>query len=293
MIVSQTIAAVPSIVMAAPAKLNLFLEIIGKREDGFHNLETLILAVDLFDTLELTATQERTIQLNCSDSSLPTDARNLVYRAAEKLLPNGGIDIQLTKRIPREAGMGGGSSDAAATLMAMNRMMGLNKTHAELNAIAAELGSDVGVFLTPPAGWCTGRGEEVEAIKVKHAFHFVVVKPVIGCSTAEVYKRVSVPPTPRNGRDARKALEQGDPEKLAVRMFNRLQEAAFSVAPNLRTVHDRLTACRPLGMQVTGSGSAVYALCRDRTDAERIAHEFQKWDERVFVLRGITKESPR
>ena len=293
MIVSQTFAATPSIVMAAPAKLNLFLEITGKREDGFHNLDTLILAVDLFDTLELTATKERTIRLNCSDSNLPTDARNLVYRAAEKLLPNGGIDIQLTKRIPSEAGMGGGSSDAGSTLMAMNRLMGLNKTHDELNKLAAELGSDVGFFLTPPAGWCTGRGEVVEPIMVKQAFHFVVVKPTVGCPTADVYKRVTVPTAPRNGRDARKALEQGDPEKLAAGMFNRLQEPAFAVAPSVRTVHERLTACRPFGVQVTGSGSAVFALCRDRIDAERVAHEFQKWDERVFVLRGITAETPR
>lgn len=293
MIVSQTDAVPQSLVIAAPAKLNLFLEITGKRPDGYHEIETLILAVDWFDTLELTATKSFEIRLQCSDSNLPTDAKNLVYRAAEKLLPNGGIDIRLTKRIPNEAGMGGGSSDAAATLKAINELKKLGKSKEELGAMAAKLGSDVGFFLTPQAGWCTGRGEIVEAIAVKHQFHFVVVKPAVGCPTAEVYKRVTVPAFPRQGTDVRKALVQGDPEKLAATMFNLLQEPAFEVAPAVGTVFERLNNCRPLGVQVTGSGSAVFAVCRDRADAERVANDFDRRDEQVVVLRGITEETPR
>ena len=172
-------------------------------------------------------------------------------------------------------------------------MFGSNQTATELTATAAELGSDVGFFLTPPAGWCTGRGEIVEPVPVGGPFHFVVVKPPVGCSTADVYKRVTVPKKMQQGTNVRLALEQNDPEKLAAGLFNRLQDAAFAVAPAVRMAYERLKACRPLAVQVTGSGSAVFALCKDRTDAIRVADGYRKTDELVFVLRNLSEETPR
>ena len=279
----------------APAKLNLFLEITGKRADGFHDVETLMLAVDWYDTIELVPqgerTNERSIRLTCNDATLPTDGRNLVYRAAELVKPDGGLDIRLTKRIPQEAGLGGGSSDAAATLIAMNDVFALCRSRDELTALAARLGSDVPFFLAGSAGWCTGRGDVVEPVPVGGTFHFVAVKPPVGCPTADVYKRTVLPTTRRNGREARDALERGDPEKLAAGLFNRLQEATFLLAPEVRDRYDRLIRSHPLGVQVTGSGSTVFAVCRDRAEAIRIANECRMPDDTTVVLRGF--EFPR
>jgi 4-diphosphocytidyl-2-C-methyl-D-erythritol kinase len=279
------------VVAFAAAKLNLFLEITGKRADGYHDLETLMLAVDWYDTIEFTPNEEQSIRLTCNDATLPTDSRNLVYRAAERMKPAGGVDIRLTKRIPHEAGLGGGSSDAASTLNAMNVVFSLGRSRNELTAIAAELGSDVPFFLAGSAGWCTGRGDVVEPVPVGGMFHFVAVKPPVGCPTAEVYKRTVLPTTRRSGREARDALERGDPEKLAAGLFNRLQEATFLLAPAVRDRYDRLIRSNPLGVQVTGSGSTVFAVCRDRAEAIRIANECRTPDDTTVVLRGF--EFPR
>lgn len=282
------------VVAYAPAKLNLFLEITGKRANGYHDLETLMLAVDWYDTIEITpngASGKQSIRLTCNDATLPTDGRNLVYRAAELLKPDGGVDIRLTKRIPHEAGLGGGSSDAAATLTAINEAIALGRSQRELAAIAAQLGSDVPFFLAGSAAWCTGRGDVVEPVPVGGTFHFVAIKPPVGCPTADVYKRTVLPSTRRNGREARDALERGDPEKLAAGLFNRLQEATFLLAPEVRDRYDRLTRSNPLGVQVTGSGSTVFAVCRDRADAIRTASECRTPGDTTVVLRGI--EFPR
>jgi 4-diphosphocytidyl-2-C-methyl-D-erythritol kinase len=275
------------VVAYAPAKLNLFLEILGKRADGYHDLETLILAVDWYDTIELVPDGEPTIRLTCNDAMLPTDGRNLVYRAAEGMKPDGGLELRLTKRIPHEAGLGGGSSDAAATLIAMNRAFPLGRSQDELTAMAARLGSDVPFFLSGSAAWCTGRGDVVEPVPVGGTFHFVAIKPPVGCPTAEVYKRTVLPSIRRNGQEALDALERGDPEKLAAGMFNRLQDATFLLAPEVRDRYDRLIRSNPLGVQVTGSGSTVFAVCRDRAEAIRIADECRTPDDTTVVLRGF------
>ena len=137
-----------SLVVAAPAKINLFLEIRGKRPDGYHDLESLMVAVNLFDTLELSTRFDGAIELRCDPPSLSTGRDNLVYKAAERLRIRAnreelGASIHLTKRIPMQAGLAGGSSDAAATILGLNHLWNLNLSHSELAAVAAEVGSDV------------------------------------------------------------------------------------------------------------------------------------------------------
>src|SRR4051812_5948637 len=145
----RTVSATPDrLVVAAPAKLNLFLEVRGKRPDGFHDLETLMVAVDLFDTLELAAAADGRITLECDPPGLPTGPGNLVYKAADALprhatRPALGAAIRLVKRIPAQAGLAGGSSDAAATIAGLNRVWKLNLSPADLAAVAADVGSDV------------------------------------------------------------------------------------------------------------------------------------------------------
>src|SRR5438874_4139070 len=153
-----------TLILRAPAKVNLFLEVVGKRADGFHAVNTLMVAVSLVDTLEFASADDGLLDLTCSDPALSVGPENLVVRAANVLRRHtgsrAGAAICLTKRIPMQAGLGGGSSDAAATLVGLNRLWGLNLGADVLTTLAASLGSDVAFFLDGPAAWCTGRGEE-------------------------------------------------------------------------------------------------------------------------------------
>ncbi len=288
-------------VIRAAAKVNLFLEVLGKRADGFHEIATLIVPVNLYDTLEVQPAAGGELRLVCDPPTVPAGPTNLVWKAADELRRafgvTAGADIRLTKRIPHEAGLGGGSSDAAAAIAALNAVWGLNRGIRELAPVAAAVGSDVPVFLTVRpgwvalsesdirsdsrresatlGGWCTGRGEIVTPVPVGAPLHLVIVKPPVGCPTAEVYKRVTVPPSPRAGGAALEALASGDPTRVAAALHNRLQPAAFDLQPAVRRVYDALNSCGPLGCLLSGSGACVFAVCRDRRDAARVARRFE------------------
>ncbi|MBV8077309.1 MAG: 4-(cytidine 5'-diphospho)-2-C-methyl-D-erythritol kinase, partial [Planctomycetaceae bacterium] len=152
----------------APAKLNLFLEILGRRDDSYHEVESLMVAVDLYDTLTFVEDPSGAITLRCDDPTLPTGRDNLVVRAAERLREASGCPrgaaIALRKAIPAQAGLAGGSSDAAATLQALDRLWDLRTPPGRMDALAGALGSDVAFFRRGPAAVCRGRGERVEAV---------------------------------------------------------------------------------------------------------------------------------
>lgn len=276
-------------VAAAPAKVNLFLEVVGKRADGYHDVETLLVPVDLFDTLEVRSVPGDSFTLECDPLGLPTGPTNLVAVAAALLECHTGrrfgIDVKLVKRIPHEAGLGGGSSDAAAMLLALNHLFDLGMTLEELAALGGGIGSDVPAFLTGPAAWGTGRGEVVTSASVGGVLHLVLVKPPLGLGTANVYRHVSVPADPLSGDALRAAVAAGDAERIAPLMHNRLQDAAFAAAPAVARLHARLAECGPLAAMVSGSGSCVFALCRGRADAVRVAGSVAG-SGRVFVVRA-------
>lgn len=288
-----------ALVAAAPAKLNLFLEILRKRSDGYHDLESLMVAVDLFDTLELRATHDGQIALACEPATLSAGPDNLVHKAAVALRnhaeqPQLGAAIRLTKRIPTQAGLGGGSSDAAAALAGLNEIWKLGLTRQELLAIAASIGSDVAFFLTPPAAWCTGRGERATPEQSAGGFHFVLVCPPVGLGTAGVYGRLTVPREPVPGAAVRAAFRCGDPEALGRVIFNRLEGPAFALGPLVGRIRRRLGSLGACGAMMSGSGSAVFAVCRDRRHAEQVAGDFQNTrpadepESRVMVVRSLT-----
>jgi 4-diphosphocytidyl-2-C-methyl-D-erythritol kinase len=293
-------------VLAAPAKLNLFLEILRKRPDGYHELESLMVAIDLFDTLELRATSDGKISLTCESASLSAGPDNLVHRAAVALRvsvrhPELGAEIRLTKRIPTQAGLGGGSSDAAAALVGLNRIWKLGLTREELLVIAASIGSDVAFFLTLPAAWCTGRGETVvmeptptsACAPGESGFYFVLVCPPVGLGTAGVYGRLAVPVEPVAGDRVRAAFRTGAADALGRALFNRLEEPAFGLEPLVGRIRHRLGALGPCGALMSGSGSAVFAVCRDRAHAIEVAGAFQdsrpadEPESRVLVVRSL------
>jgi 4-diphosphocytidyl-2-C-methyl-D-erythritol kinase len=260
----------------APAKINLYLEILGKRPDGYHDIATLMLAVELFDELDLDLDGSGSLSLSCDVPGLSTGPDNLVLRAAGLLQSRTGCSkgakIHLTKRIPWAAGLGGGSSDAAATLAGLNELWQLNLSAAELAEMGAEIGSDVPFFFHTPAAWCTGRGEKVAPVNVGRAFDLVLVKPPIGLSTAEVYRNCgwSESAARNTEADILEALVAGDVERIAKGLHNRLQDAAFRLAPSVAELYRRLRNTGAAGCLLSGSGSCLFALCRDRQEAQRV-----------------------
>jgi 4-diphosphocytidyl-2-C-methyl-D-erythritol kinase len=263
----------------APAKVNLFLEVIGKRADGYHELRTLMVTVSLYDTLTFSLAPTGSIRLSCPGVDLSAGPENLIVRAADHLRRHtghdAGADVVLTKRIPLAAGLAGGSTDAAATLVGLNRLWGLGLGRNELATMAADLGSDVAFFLDPPCAWCTGRGEVVERWPLGARLHLVLVAPPFGLSTAEVYRNLTAPAQPLSGDEMKAAVRAGDVAAIGRFLHNRLQEPAERLRPELADWLDRLTKLEPAGCLMSGSGSTLFALCRDRREAARIAREFR------------------
>jgi 4-diphosphocytidyl-2-C-methyl-D-erythritol kinase len=261
----------------APAKVNLFLEVLGKRPDGYHDLCTLLVAIDLFDSLEFERLSDGVISLTCDDPRVPAGEGNLMVQAARRLKEMSksplGARMSLRKRIPMQAGLGGGSSDAAATLRVLNELWDLRLSQEELQSVASDLGSDVPFFLDGPAAWCTGRGEKVSQTPLGITLDLVLICPSVGLSTREVFRRVRVPHEPVAPSAMQQALRRGDLAGVGAALHNRLQEAAEELAPGLRSVREVLESLGPLGHQMSGSGSSYFALCRDQQEAEALAEK--------------------
>jgi 4-diphosphocytidyl-2-C-methyl-D-erythritol kinase len=276
-----------AVVVRAPAKVNLFLEVLANRADGYHEIATLMAAVSLYDTLEFKEETSGQILLRCDQPQLSTGPENLVCRAAEMLRRHTGCvrgaRIGLAKRIPMSAGLAGGSTDAAATLAGLNLLWGLDLRTSELAEQGAALGSDVPFFFSTPAAWCTGRGEKVSPVTLGRTLHMVLACPPAGLATADVYRGVVVPERPESGEEVRQAVIEGNVEEIGRRLHNRLQPAAERLCPEIAALQARLTSLRtePGGpwAAMSGSGSTMFALCRDHADALRLARELRNQQE--------------
>ena len=278
------------VVVQAPAKLNLFFEVLAKRDDGYHEIETLMCPVDLYDTLCFRE-GPRQLELTCqrvngatgptglTGEVLPEGRENLVLRAVELLRRRAGVDfgatLRLVKRIPIAAGLGGGSSDAAAALVAANEAWGLGRSLDELAEISAELGSDVPFFFARGPAICRGRGERVEPVDGVFALHFVVVYPPEGLSTAAVYDACRPAARPKTPAPLLEALARGDVNRVGRLLFNRLQPAAGKLSTWIGRLQRRLAREDCLGHGMSGSGSSYFGLCRHARHARRVARRLQ------------------
>lgn len=273
----------PSVTVETPAKINLFLEILGRRTDGYHELESLFVAVNVRDTLTFTpAAGSIELLLGPTSSpvhqSLPLDGRNLIVKAANLLRQETGVtqgaQIVLHKRIPAEAGLGGGSSDAAATLVGLARLWNLNIPREQLHAMAAQLGSDVNFFLdSPVAAICRGRGERVTQVPLAGPLSFVIVKPSSGCATGDIFRRVKLSETPRAVAPLVSALQAGNARAIGREIHNALQEPALGLNAEIENVLQILHQSDVLGAGMTGSGSACFALCHSWQQARILARQ--------------------
>jgi len=273
------------VVIQTPAKLNLFFEVLGKRSDGYHEIETLMCPIGWYDTLCFQKTSSEELELECQWGSVanggsgfeevPHDGKNLVLQAVELVRRRTGMKrgarIRLIKRIPTAAGLGGGSSDAAAALVAANLGWKLGLSLPELAAMAAELGSDVPFFLSRGPAVCRGRGERIEPTPGLGLMNFVVVRPPEGLATAAVYGVCRPALSPRPLEPLLDALRQGNARRAGCLFFNRLQAAAEQLSPWIARLGRLLAGEDCLGHGMSGSGTAYFGLFRSALQARRVA----------------------
>jgi 4-diphosphocytidyl-2-C-methyl-D-erythritol kinase len=291
----RTVVLGSVVVVRAPAKVNLFLEVLARRPDGYHDIATLMLAVQLFDTLVFEP-GDAGLQLECSRPDLSTGPNNLIMKAARLLQDRTGCRLgarmRLIKRIPVAAGLAGGSTDAAAALTGLNRLWSLGCSRSELALWSGEIGSDIPFFFHTPGAWCTGRGEKVAAVPLTWPLDLVLVCPLVGLSTAEVYRNVVVPEKPLSGEEICRALSAGDVGALGKLLHNRLQPPAEKLCPEVAQWHDRLKKHGAAGQLMSGSGSSLFALCRDRASAQGLYQELRgeayKEKANVYLVRSCS-----
>jgi 4-diphosphocytidyl-2-C-methyl-D-erythritol kinase len=269
----------------APAKLNLGLRIFPARPDGFHDLETWMVPISWHDTLWIEPGDEpMRLEITGRSEGVPTELeKNLVGRAAMKLAAAAGIEakgkIRLHKVLPPGGGIGGGSSDAAQALVALNEAWGLHWPEGRLESIAAELGSDIPFFVRCKPQLCTGRGEIMTPLHPAYPLFAVLLIPPKGCPTKDVYQAFDAghQHKPPAARTYWIKLSRARGHELSVLLVNDLEPAAFAVAPWLRELRDQAAHAvrggRPVHM--TGSGSTLFALCDSGAEAGELATKLQ------------------
>jgi 4-diphosphocytidyl-2-C-methyl-D-erythritol kinase len=271
-----------SITIKAHAKLNLHLEVLGRRPDGYHDLWSIFHLITLHDHLVFEPLDNGRILLSCNNEHLPVNDKNLVVRAAKLLQGHGngaggnhpGAKITLTKNIPVGAGMGGGSSDAAAALLGLSDLWGMELSDPELHRLALQLGSDVPFFLLGGTALVTGRGEIIRPLDWKRIFHFLIVYPGFGVSTAWAYKnlKISLTKEPEFSKILSCDPSVGpDDDQLARSLHNHLETAVIPSHPQIAQIKQKLVQNGALGALMSGSGSSVFGLFPDETSARRSA----------------------
>lgn len=260
------------ITVLAHAKLNLYLDIVGKRADGYHMLETVLQSVDLSDIVEVAAAREG-IFVSCSNPEIPAGEKNICYKAAKRFVErvggNFGAKIRIEKRIPDGAGLGGGSADAAAVLYALNELNGLPMRPDGLSALAAEIGADVPFCLSGGIAACRGAGEVIEPLSPLPERFYLIVKPNFRCLTQSAYKLYDSAPVPaKNALEAFCNAGSRYPEML----YNVFEEVYGN--PEISSIKSKLRETGALGSCLTGSGSALFGVYETAQQAASAARAF-------------------
>ncbi|MBM3832967.1 MAG: 4-(cytidine 5'-diphospho)-2-C-methyl-D-erythritol kinase [Verrucomicrobia bacterium] len=273
---------------SSPCKVNLLLNILGKRSDGFHELETLMQPVRVCDHLQFSRLDREGVELTCDNPTLPIDSTNLVHRAATAFFQaaslRGGVRIHLQKRVPLAAGLGGGSSNAANTLLGLNELFGFPLAADRLTSAAASLGSDVPFFLQPCAALATGRGERIvplDALPALHGAFILLIYPGFGISTAWAYGQLARFPEALNGEPGRgqkliALLQEEDLSVASKSFYNSLEAPALKKYPLLVMFQEFLRSNGATATLMSGSGSTTFAITRDDAGARALAEMFKR-----------------
>lgn len=273
------------------AKINIALNITKIREDGYHELDMVMVPLKLHDSVQISELKGKKDNFVVMDDfSIKLGHTNIAEVALRTVLTKAGVDnkkflVFIHKLIPVQAGMGGGSSNAAATMKVTNTFLKLNIPQEELLEMSKPIGSDVPFFIECKPARCKGRGEKLETITVKNDYYVLIVKPEDGCSTKEVYAKFDEHPH-YNAADIDnviKALKEGDDDLLEKSMGNSLQAVASELVPEINVIIDKLKAKGLRLVMMTGSGSSVFALSTDKKLMKRIAKEIEQENPNYYV----------
>lgn len=276
----------------AYGKVNISLDVVGKREDGYHLLSMIMQNIDLYDEIEVEK-QECGIILECNKSYVPVDNRNLAYKAAEIFKERydivDGVKINIEKNIPVSAGLAGGSTDAAAVLKVMNKLFNVNATEEELMELGLKLGADIPYCIHGGTALCEGIGEIITPIKPFRDKIVVLVKPAFGVSTKEVYKNFNLEKVKQHPKTAEiiNAIENDNLNFVASNMKNLLENVTLRKHKILIKIKEEMNACGAINSMMSGSGPTVFAFFDDMLKAQRCFEKMKKKYSDVFITRTI------
>lgn len=280
------------ITVNAPAKINLYLDILGRREDGYHDVEMVMQTVSLCDTVTVTRTKHENINLTCSVPIPGPVERNTAYLAAQAFFEranifNPGIDIHIKKRIPICAGLAGGSADAAAVLNALNQLFDTNISKEELAKLGKKIGADVSFCVHGGTMLATGTGTTLEALPAMPMCHFVIVKPSIAISTKAAYEASDASASSKNtsSRDIISAITANDLHGVAKSLYNRFEEVL--VLDEIEKIKFLLTQHGALNASMSGSGSAVFGIFEDELQAIKCKEALSAHYDGVFLAEPV------
>ncbi|WP_068777603.1 4-(cytidine 5'-diphospho)-2-C-methyl-D-erythritol kinase [Paenibacillus sp. FJAT-26967] len=277
----------------ASAKINLSLDVLRKREDGYHEVEMIMTMVDLADRIEMQELPRDTIIISSQAGYIPLDEKNLAFQAARLIKDRydvrKGVYIHLDKKIPVAAGLAGGSSDAAATLRGLNRLWGLGIPTEELQVLGAELGSDVPFCVTGGTALATGRGEKLQPVNNPLQCWVILAKPPINVSTSEVYGKLNAAHV-RNHPDTQSILEaiRGKRfDELCHRLGNVLEEVTLELYPQVRQMKEVMERLGADGVLMSGSGPTVFGLVSKEAKVARIYNGLRGFCKDVYAVRML------
>jgi 4-diphosphocytidyl-2-C-methyl-D-erythritol kinase len=282
--------------MVSYAKVNLTLEISQKRPDGFHEIDSVVQLIDITDDLVMTNAEPGAIRV-CSDmAGVPEGDRNIVYRACEAFFARvgiqGGVDCFLRKRIPVQAGLGGGSGNAAAAIAGLNRLYGCGLKARELAEIAAEVGSDSPLFIYGGTVRMRGRGENVDPLPDAPELHIVVVKPNVGVSTAWAYGELDKLPVRQSraaSEGAERAVRSGSRDELVSNLWNDFDPVICEALPDIERVESLLMNSGAQRAMLSGSGSAVFGVFENHEQARLATLNLCGEFSLVFLTRSVNR----
>ncbi len=280
------------IIEKAPAKINLCLDVLHKREDGYHEMEMVMTSVDLADRIVLKTIEENRIVIHSTNGFLPLDQRNHAYKAA-KLLKDTyqiekGVDISIEKNIPIAAGLAGGSSDAAATLRGLNRLWHLNLSNDELALLGEKIGSDVPYCVYGGTAYATGRGEKIQQIEAPPQCWVVLVKPKKGISTWTVFENLSFDQLVHPETEKMlTAIQEKDYVQMAGSTGNALETVSAIKQPDINHIKKKMLQFGADAALMSGSGPTVYALCKKYSKAQRVYNGLKGFCNEVYLVRTL------
>jgi 4-diphosphocytidyl-2-C-methyl-D-erythritol kinase len=274
----------------APAKINLALDVLFKRPDGYHEVEMIMTTVDLADRIELKETASDEIKIVSHNRFVPDDSRNLAYQAAallkERYGIKQGVSIGIEKNIPVAAGLAGGSSDAAAALRGLNRLWDLGLSLDELAELGSEIGSDVSFCVYGGTALAKGRGEKITHLPAPPKCWVVLAKPTIGVSTADIYKRLQLHECERpDVRNMINAIEEHNYSKVCDNLGNVLENVTLSLYPEVANIKDQMKTFGADAVLMSGSGPTVFGLVEHDSRMQRVYNGLRGFCHQVYAVR--------